>query len=229
MRRLDQILASLGYGSRSEVREVIAAGRVTVGGKPETDAARKADAHSVRIDGEELDHPEGILLLLNKPAGLVCSHSAEEGPNVFGLLSERWRARNPPVTSIGRLDKETTGLLLLTDRSELVHRLTSPRSKVEKVYRAVLDQAPPAGAEEAFCSGTLLLPGDAEPCAPARLRRISDREMEVTLTEGRYHQVRRMFAGQGCQVTALERISFGTLELGGLPLGQWKHLPINSL
>jgi 16S rRNA pseudouridine516 synthase len=227
--RIDQLLASLGYGSRSEVRACIGQGRVSVGGVPERDPARRADPASVRLDGQELDHPQGILLLLNKPAGLVCSHSAEEGPSVFGLLPPRWRARNPPVTSVGRLDKETTGLLLLTDQSALVHRLTSPRNKVEKVYRAVLDRAPPPGAEEAFASGTLRIAGDEEPCAPARLVRISERQVEVTLTEGRFHQVRRMFAGQGCLVTALERISFGPLSLGDLPVGQWKEISINSL
>lgn len=229
VRRLDQLLASLGYGSRSEVREAIGAGRVTVGGRPQTDPSQKAEAAAVRFDGEELDHPGGILLLLNKPAGLVCTHSADEGPTVFGLLPARWRARNPPVTSVGRLDKETTGLLLLTDQAELVHRLTSPRSKVVKVYRAVLDRAPPDGAEEAFASGTLLLSGEGRPCAPSRLARVSEREMEVALTEGRYHQVRRMFAALGCQVTALERTAFGPLSIENIPVGRWKDIPVSGL
>jgi 16S rRNA pseudouridine516 synthase len=229
MRRLDQILASLGYGSRSRVREWIEAGRVTVNGVPETDAGKRVDPGHVSIDGEPPDHPGELLIMLNKPAGRVCSHETAEGPSVYGLLPERWQHRNPPVTSVGRLDKDTTGLLLLTDISRLVHRLTSPKHKVPKVYRARLDRDMPPGIEEVFSGGQLLLPAEATPCAPASLSRISDREAAVTLTEGRYHQVRRMFASQGCMVVELHRTHFGGLELGNLPLGNWIELPTNIL
>jgi 16S rRNA pseudouridine516 synthase len=228
MRRLDQLLASLGYGSRREVREWIEAGRVTVRGAPATDPGEKAVPGDVRIDSAPLDHPGEILIMLNKPAGRVCSHSPAEGPSVYELIPERWRRRNPPLTSVGRLDKETTGLLLLTDRSELVHRLTSPKHKVDKVYRALLDREPPPGIEEAF-SGGLHLPGEEAPCAPATLHRLGNREMEVILTEGRFHQVRRMFACQGCSVVELRRTRLGSLELGDLAMGHWIELPVNYL
>jgi 16S rRNA pseudouridine516 synthase len=229
MRRIDQLLASLGYGSRREVREWIEAGRVTVRGVPDTDPGTRAEPGDVRIDGEPPDHPGGLLLLLNKPAGRVCSHNAAEGPSVYGLLPARWQGRNPPVTSVGRLDKDTTGLLLLTDCSPIVHRLTSPRHKVPKVYRAKLEAVIPPGIEDIFSSGRLLLPGEEAPCAPAALVRVGEREAEITLTEGRYHQVKRMFASQGCVVSELNRIRFGTLELGDLPIGKWIELPINCL
>jgi 16S rRNA pseudouridine516 synthase len=229
MRRLDQLIASLGYGSRRQVREWIEAGRVTVRGVPETDPGRRVEPGDVRIDGEPPDHPGELLLLLNKPAGRVCSHDPAEGPSVYGLLPLRWQARNPPVTSIGRLDKETTGLLLLTDRSPLVHRLTSPRHKVPKVYRVRLEAALPPGIEDVFAGGELLLAGEETPCAPAKLTRVGEREAEVTLTEGRYYQVRRMFASQGCAVAELHRIRFGSLELGDVPIGSWIELPINCL
>jgi 16S rRNA pseudouridine516 synthase len=133
------------------------------------------------------------------------------------------------VTSIGRLDKETTGLLLLTDKSALVHRLTSPKHKVPKTYRATLDADMPEGIEKVFASGTLTLEGDDKPCAPAVLTRLGPRLAEVVMTEGRYHQVRRMFATQGCQVVDLDRFRFGPLELGDLPVGKWIELPVNSL
>jgi 16S rRNA pseudouridine516 synthase len=229
MRRLDQLLASLGYGSRSEVRGWIEAGRVTVGGAQATDPSARVEAGDVRIDGEPPDHPGKILLLLHKPLGRVCSHNPAEGPSVYGLLPARWQRRNPPVTSVGRLDKETTGLLLLTDCSPLVHRMTSPKRKVPKVYRARLESALPPGIEEAFSSGALLLAGEDTPCAPASLRRVGEREAEITITEGRYHQVRRMFASQGCVVSELHRTRFGDLELGDVPPGSWIELPINSL
>ncbi len=227
--RIDQLLANLGYGSRREVRGWIEAGRVTVRGLPAADPAAKAEAADVRIDGEPPDHPGGLLLLMNKPAGRVCSHDPAEGPSVYGLLPERWRRRNPPVTSVGRLDKDTSGLLLLTDLSPLVHRLTSPRHKVPKVYRALLDRELPPGADDLFSGGAYVMPGEETPCAPALLKRIGALEVEITLTEGRYHQVKRMLGGQGCMVLELTRIRFGALELGTLASGRWISLPINSL
>jgi 16S rRNA pseudouridine516 synthase len=208
---------------------MIEAGRISVRGVAAQDPGAKADPADIRIDGEPPDHPGGLLILLNKLAGRVCSHSPAEGPSVYELLPERWRRRNPPVTSVGRLDKDTTGLLLLTDHSGLVHRLTSPKHKVPKVYRAQVDQDLPAGIEESFSSGTLVLAGEDAPCAPATLRRIGSREAEVVVTEGRYHQVRRMFASQGCLVVGLHRTHFGSLEIGNLAPGSWIELPINCL
>lgn len=227
MRRLDQLLANLGYCSRREARAWIEDGRVTVNGAVADDFSAKADPAAVRVDGEPLDHPEGLLLLLHKPVGLVCSHDGREGPNVYGLLPARWRQRNPQVTSIGRLDKDTSGLLLLTDQSALVHRLTSPKHKVPKIYRATLAADLPADAAARFASGTFLLPGEKEPCAPAELRPLGPREAELTLTEGRYHQVRRMFAAVGSEVLTLHRSRFGHLDLGGLAAGQWRELPLD--
>lgn len=228
MRRLDQLLANLGYCSRREARAWIQAGRVTVRGTVNDDFGAKAEPAAVRVDGEPLDHPDGLLLLLHKPTGLVCSHDEREGPNVYSLLPPRWRERNPQVTSIGRLDKDTSGLLLLTDQSELVHRLTSPKHKVPKVYRATVNTDLPAALIPLFASGTLLLKDEKAPCAPAELKIISAREAEVTLTEGRYHQVRRMFASQGCEVLTLHRARFGHLELGDLPAGRWRELPLDA-
>jgi len=228
VRRLDQLLANLGYCSRREARGWIQAGRVTVRGQGTDDFGAKADPADVRVDGEPLDHPAGLLLLVHKPVGLVCSHDEREGPNVYSLLPPRWRARNPQVTSIGRLDKDTSGLLLLTDQSELVHRLTSPKHKVPKVYRATVHADLAPALVPLFASGTLLLKDEKSPCAPAELRILSPREAELTLTEGRYHQVRRMFASQGAEVLTLHRARFGQLELGELPAGQWRELPLDT-
>jgi len=229
VRRLDQLLANLGYCSRREARGWIDAGRVTVAGKIAGDPGAKADPAVVRVDGAPLDHPDGLLLLLHKPPGLVCSHDGREGPAVYDLLPERWRRRNPVITSVGRLDKDTSGLLLLTDQSALVHRLTSPRHKVPKVYRATLDADLPAGIGELFAAGTLVLSGEKAPCAPAALTVLGPRAAELTLTEGKYHQVRRMFASQGCTVLTLHRARFGDLDLGDLPAGKWRELPLETL
>jgi 16S rRNA pseudouridine516 synthase len=228
MRRLDQLLSNLGYCSRREARAWIAEGRVRVRGEIADDVSEKANPAEVQVDGEALDHPDGLLLLLHKPVGLVCSHEEREGASVYSLLPERWRRRNPIVTSIGRLDKETSGLLLLTDQSQLVHRLTSPKHKVPKVYRATVDRELAPGLVEVFASGKLILAGEKEPCAPAVLRIVEPREAILTLTEGRYHQVRRMFSTVGATVLTLHRERFGDLELGELSPGHWRELPLDT-
>ena len=227
MRRLDQLLSNLGYCSRREARAWIDDGRVTVRGEIADDVGQRADAAEVLVDREPLDHPDGVLVLLHKPLGLVCSHDEREGPSVYSLLPERWRRRNPVVTSIGRLDKETSGALLLTDQSPLVHRLTSPKHKVPKLYRATVDQDLSPELVPLFASGTLKLVGETEPCAPAELRIIAPREAELVLIEGRYHQVRRMFSACGANVVALHRAKFGELELGDLAPGKWRELPLD--
>lgn len=227
-RRLDQLLANLGYCSRREARDWIGDGRVTVAGRVADDPGEKTAAALVRVDDLPLDHPDGLLLLMHKPVGLVCSHDTREGPSVYGLLPPRWQRRNPQVTTIGRLDKDTSGLLLLTDQSDLVHRLTSPKHKVPKIYRATLDADLPPQLAELFASGTLVLRGETEPCAPAELRVLGPREAELTLTEGRYHQVRRMFASQGSEVLTLHRVRFGHLDLGELAPGTWRELPLDT-
>lgn len=227
MRRLDQLLANLGYCSRRDARSWIASGAVTVRGAEADDFSAKVNPRDVFVDGEPLDHPDGLLIVMNKPLGLVCSHDTREGPNVYSLLPPRWRQRNPVVTTVGRLDKDTSGLLLLTDQSPLVHRLTSPKHKVPKIYRATLDRDVSPDLIPQFASGTLRLDGDEEPCAPADLRLLNPREAELVLIEGRYHQVRRMFAACGATVLTLHRTQFGSLTLGDIPNGSWRELPLD--
>jgi 16S rRNA pseudouridine516 synthase len=227
-RRLDQFLANLGYCSRREARDWLSSGRIVVRGQPADDPGQKALAHEIRVDGQPLDHPDGLLLLLNKPAGLVCSHDEREGANVYRLLPERWQRRNPQVTSVGRLDKDTTGLLLLTDQTALVHRLTSPKHKVAKIYHATVNRDLQPDLIPLFASGTLLLADEKDPCLPAEMKIVAPRVAELTLVEGRYHQVRRMFASQGYEVLLLERTHFGAFDLSGVALGQWRELSLDA-
>ena len=181
---------------------------------------------SLGLDGEPLDFPDGLFVLMHKPVGLVCSHDTREGPRVYDLLPERWQQRDPKVTTIGRLDKDTSGLLLLTDQGALVQRLTSPRHHVEKVYVATLDREPNPEMIAAFAQGLELTEdGEKVKTMPAVLRALGGQRAEVTLHEGRYHQVRRMFAATGAHVSALERTRFGEWTLGDLPAGSWKALP----
>lgn len=221
--RLDRLLANLGYGSRRETAALLASGRVTradgrvVGS--ETERVAPAD---LRVDGEPLDPAAPLTLVMHKPTGVVCSHDEGEGALVYGLLPPRFGRRNPPLSTVGRLDKETSGLLLLTDDGGLLHRLTSPKKAVWKTYAAELAR-PLRGDEEAlFLSGTLLLDRDTKPCLPARLVVVGPRSAHLSIVEGRYHQVRRMFAATGNHVESLHRISIGTLTLGNLAPGQWR-------
>jgi 16S rRNA pseudouridine516 synthase len=193
----------------------------------------KADtkvAHGdIFFDGEPLDPPEGIVILMHKPAGLVCSHDDGEGELVYGLLPVRWRNRDPKISTIGRLDKNTSGLLLLTDDGALLHRLTSPKHKVPKIYEAILDRPLRGDETEIFASGTLMLNGEKSPCLPAKLEIMDNTHVTLEITEGRYHQVRRMFAAVGNHVTALHRCRIGDLTLGDLKSGDYRIIGANEL
>lgn len=178
------------------------------------------------MDGEPIDSPEGILILLHKPAGHVCSRDEKEGPRVFDLVPERWLERNPPVTTVGRLDKDATGALVITDRGELVHQWTSPKRHVTKLYEVTVDRDLDASLIGLFAAGELVLEDERKPCLPAKLEIVNAREARLELTEGKYHQVKRMFASQGWTVTRLHRSRFGEFELGELPAGQWRTLPL---
>jgi 16S rRNA pseudouridine516 synthase len=224
-RRVDQLLSSLGYGSRREAQALCDAGRVTALGQPVRRAADRLEAGALRLDGEPLEFPDGLLALLHKPVGFLCSHRERAGRLVYELLPPRWSRRDPPVTTVGRLDLDTSGLLLVTDQGALVHALTSPRRHVDKVYRATLDGEVRPEVVAAFASG-LQLEGEATPTLPARLVPLGPGRAEVTLHEGRYHQVRRMFAAVGLHVVALERVQFGPWALGDLAAGQWRAVNI---
>jgi 16S rRNA pseudouridine516 synthase len=226
--RLDQLLASVGVGSRRDARALVAEGRVTVHDILEQDFGRRVEPMAVKVDGQPLEAPLGLLVLFHKPLGCVCTHSTDEGPTIYQHLPGRWLLRNPPVTSVGRLDKDTSGALLITDQGALLHRLTSPKSEVEKIYEVETDA--PIGPElvQFFAEGTLVLKGEAKACLPAKLEITGDSTARLTIMEGRYHQVRRMFASQGLNVTRLHRAKFGPYDLEGLAEGEWKLLPLES-
>lgn len=224
MRRLDQLLSSLGYCSRREAVSVVKAGRVRQNDVVLTKADAKVDPHAITLDGEPLEAPDGLLAMLHKPVGYICTHSDGEGPTIYELLPDQWLRRNPAVTSVGRLDKDTSGLLLVTDIGSLVHRFTSPKAEVEKVYLAELDRDLDPQLVEIFARGDLMLRGEDKPCLPAKLEIVSSKTARLTITEGRYHQVRRMFASQGWHVEKLHRERFGPHALDDLAEGEWRMM-----
>jgi 16S rRNA pseudouridine516 synthase len=215
--RLDRLLANLGYGSRREIQILARTGRIRLDGEVLRDVEKRVVADAdlaarLTVDGENLDPLPGLVLMMNKPVGVTCSHK-EAGPLVHRLLPERWRRRDPAISTVGRLDKDTSGLLLLTDDGALLHRIISPRSSPPKTYRATLDR-PLRGDEAAiFASGTLMLEGEDKPLLPAHIEILDEGAALLTLSEGRYHQARRMFAAVGNHVTALHRLSIGDLTL----------------
>ena len=221
--KLVKTLANLGYGSRKQVALMFREGRVTDAAGEVLYADDRPAWSDVRVDGEPLDPPQGLLLMLHKPVGYTCS-TKDRGRLVYDLLPPRFALRSPTLSTVGRLDRETSGLLLMTDDGQLLHRIISPKSNLPKVYEATL--AEPLRGDEAvlFASGTLMLDSETTPLRPAELEALSPTRARLTLHEGRYHQVRRMFAAVGNHVVALHRARIGGLALEGLEEGAWRAL-----
>ncbi|MBW8366585.1 MAG: pseudouridine synthase [Arenimonas sp.] len=221
--KLVKLIANLGYGSRKQVTLMFREGRITDDGG-EVLYADDAVAHArVRVDGEPLDPPQGLLLMLHKPTGYTCS-TKDPGRVVYDLLPPRYRLRDPLLSTVGRLDRDTSGLLLMTDDGALLHRITSPKAQLPKVYEAVLGSDLRGDEAEVFGSGTLMLESEKTPLAPALIEPLDARRARITLVEGRYHQIRRMFAAVGNHVHSLHRHTLGGLGLDGLPAGEWRML-----
>lgn len=227
--KLVKLLANLGYGSRKETQRMIRSGAVT----DETGAVLGDGVlpphERIRVRGEPLDPPSPLVLVLNKPDGYSCG-SEDPGQTIYDLLPPRFACRNPGLNPVGRLDKDTTGLLLLTDDGKFLHRIIHPKSGCLKIYHVTLDRPLDGGEGAVFASGTLVLHSETKPLLPARLEVLGDREALITLHEGRYHQVRRMFAAVGNHVLALQRISIGGLRLPtDLAEGEWRALTPDEL
>ena len=222
MERLDKFLCDSGAGSRSQVKQLLKAGRVCVDGKPEKDGARKIDpaVNAVTLDGEPLRGKCRTVVMLNKPAGYVTATEDAVQKTVMELLPKE--LRHLDLKPVGRLDKETEGLLLFTNDGDLLHRLISPKKEVPKVYYARHEGQ--AGEEDvaAFAGGITLRDGSV--CLPAKLQPLGPGESLITVCEGKYHQVRRMMASRGMTVTYLERRQEGNLMLQDLPRGQVRVL-----
>lgn len=221
--KLVKLIANLGYGSRKDVTQLFRAGRVTDAAGEVLYADDVVPYETIRVDDEPLDPPPGLVLMLNKPLGVTCSRK-DPGRVVYDLLPPRYNVRSPALSSVGRLDRDTSGLLLFTDDGALLHRIISPRAQVTKIYEATLAQDLRGDEGELFAGGTLMLESEKEPLAPAALEVLGPRHARLSVTEGRYHQVRRMFAATGNNVETLQRISVGKLTLGDLPLGEWRAL-----
>ena len=222
MERLDKFLCDSGVGTRSQVKLILRSGRVTVDGKPEKDGSRKIapETNSICLDGTLLGGKRRVVLMLNKPQGFVTATEDAREKTVMELLPAEYR--HLELKPVGRLDKATEGLLLLTNDGELLHRLISPKKEVPKRYYARHEGQASAEDVAAFAAGMVLRDGTV--CLPAVLEPLGPGESFVIVREGKYHQVRRMMAARGMTVTYLERQGEGLLTLGGLPRGQVRKL-----
>ena len=221
MERLDKFLCDCGAGSRSQVKAILKSGRVTVDGKPAKDGSMKIDpaAMEIILDGQRIEKEGTLVLMLNKPMGYVTATEDATEPTVMELLPPGYRSRVKPI---GRLDKQTEGLLLFTDDGDLLHRLISPKKEVPKVYYARHEGAANEEDVKAFAQGVTLRDGTV--CLPAKLEPLGPGESLVTVCEGKYHQVRRMMASRNMTVTYLERRQEGGLSLGELHRGEVRKL-----
>ncbi len=220
--RTDALLSQFGYCSRREAALWVKRGRVSYRGVAVTSPTAKVEPAEVAVDGEPVPFPQGLYVAFNKPLGCTCSHR-EAGELVYDLLPAQWMRRNPQPATVGRLDKDTSGLLLITDDGSFIHALTSPRRHVSKLYAFTTAAPVPAEAEALFASGCFMLEGEKTPCLPAELRLTGACSGELVLHEGRYHQVRRMLAAVGAPVLTLHREAIGPLRLAdlGIAPGEW--------
>ena len=219
-KRVDAHLSSLGYCTRSEAKKFLKIYEVCVKGIRVFDPSIKAYHGDITINDEKLD-PETITILLNKPSGYICSHN-DAGSLIYSLLPDRWNRRNPKISTVGRLDVDTTGAIILTDDGDLNHKLTSPKSDVSKIYEVTLAQELRGDEEEIFQSGTLMLNGETKPLLSAKLEIITSTFVKIEICEGRYHQVKRMFAAVGNKVIKLHRVKFGDFSVDNLKEGEYK-------
>ena len=224
LQRLDKLMAATGRWSRREAKELIRQGRVLVNGLPARSGEEKADpeAAAILVDGTDLGYSRFTYVMLNKPAGVLSATEDPRQGTVLDLLAPELRSRG--LFPVGRLDKDTEGLLLLTDDGPLGHDLLSPNKHVDKVYYAQVDGTVDAADAEALAQGMVL--GDGLACLPAGLEPLGDgSECLVTLREGKYHQVKRMLAARGKPVRYLKRLSMGPIRLDpALGPGEWRPL-----
>lgn len=227
MERLDKFLVAAGIGSRSQVKDILKAGRITVDGAVERDNSRKIDpaAQIICCDGEVLGGRRRVVAMLNKPAGYITATEDKKERTVMELLPPELLRQD--VKPVGRLDKETEGLLLFTNDGDLLHRLISPKKEVPKVYYARHEGTATKEDVAAFAEGLTLRDGTV--CLPAVLEPLGEGESRITVCEGKYHQVRRMMASRGMPVVYLERQKEGKLDLGDLERGKVRELTAEEL
>ncbi len=224
--RIDKLLSNLGYGSRKDVAAAVKRGVFYIDDKPYRDPSVQVpikDLHLATYDHVKLDPVAPLTIIFNKPKNYTCSHD-EQGLLIYDLLPERWKYRTPPLSAAGRLDKDSTGLVLMTDDGQLLHKIISPKVHVSKYYRVTLRDELKGNETEEFFSGLFCLANDPKPLKPAVWQADGPRSGIMILQEGRYRQIRRMFGALGNHVEELHRFRIGGLEIGDMKEGEYRIL-----
>lgn len=227
--KLVRRLGNLGYGSRKAVTRLLRQGRVRDAAGAPLGPADRDPGTPLTLDGEPLDPRPPLVVLLHKPTGLVSSRDEPGQRTVYEALPPRFLLRSPAFAPVGRLDKDTSGVLLLTDEGPLLHRLTHPHHHVPRVYRAGLARDIDDAALARLGDGSLRLRGEERNVLPAEVARLGPRAVRLVLREGRYHQVRRMLAAVGNHVQTLHRERLGPVTLADLPAGAWRALDADEV
>ncbi|OCL86981.1 Ribosomal small subunit pseudouridine synthase A [Aliarcobacter thereius] len=222
MKRVDAHLSSLGYCSRSEAKRFLKQNEVCINENRVYNTSIKAKHSEITVNGKKLDD-EKLLILLNKPEDYICSHN-DAGKLIYSLLPQRYQNRNPKISTIGRLDIDTTGAILFTDDGDLNHRLTSPKKDIKKVYEVSLEKPLKGDEKELFASGEIVLNNETKALKPAILKVINPNLVHLEIVEGKYHQVKRMFAYTGNKVIKLHRLDFSGFKVEDLEIGEFKLL-----
>ena len=227
--RLEQILFSQGFGTRHECRGLALQGRVLINGAFVEDPYQYINTENLvfTVDGVDWPYMEKAIVALNKPSGYECSRKPLHHPSVLSLLPAPLRTRG--VQPVGRLDEDTTGLLILTDDGALIHRLTHPKKHVEKIYRITAKHPVTEVMRNNLLEG-VLLDGEKEKVKADRIQCIDDRTFEMSITQGKYHQVKRMLAAVGNRVESLHRVTFGRYQLPeDLAPSKWRFIALEDL
>lgn len=227
MIRLDKLLSNLGYGSRKEIQYIAWSGAITHKGKILKDVSTKVEPEDILINDEKIDASK-LIIVMNKPKGFICSHN-DSAKLIYSLLPTRWQQRNPKISTIGRLDIDTSGVILLTDDGSLNHALTTPKKNITKIYEVELASALRGDEIEIFNSGEMMLKGESKPCLPSKLTIKDSHHATVELTEGRYHQVKRMFGYVGNRVVSLHRSGFANIKVDDLKEGEFKIITYDDI
>ncbi len=232
--RLDRLLSNLGYGSRNQIGKAVRLGAFELDGEIVSNASAKIDTtknlhERAKFDDEPLDPLSPIYLILHKPVGYVCGHSDKDGPTIFKFLPPRFRNRNPKLSIAGRLDKDSTGLVFMTDDGDFLHKITHPKTHLPKTYEVEVRDNFNGEEEKLFGSGEFMIDGEDKSLKPVQFKKTGDKSCEMVLTEGRYHQIKKMFEKLNNEVTKLYRIQIGEFQVNDLKEGEWRYAEGSSL
>ena len=220
--KIGKFLCSKGYGSRKEIKQMIVNQVILENDLIINDFSCLVDPMNVTVKGKKVLFCNKVNIMLNKPKGYVCSRVGDD--SIFKLLPNIWLNRKPKVNTIGRLDKDTTGLILITDDGQFLHKIISPRNKVSKIYNVKVENEIGSNEKQIFESGKLIIENEIKPCKPVLFNQIDSFNVILTMYEGKYHQIKKMFSACGNKVVALSRTQLGLLKIGTLKVGEWREL-----